>query len=516
MASSIVSSRSGSVSGVIQAGVAAGAGNFIVSLANLGRDAALALAYGTTITVDAFFLALMIPLFMANVATGAYRNTIIPVLERFIHQEGLDKAISLINRLVFSNLPIVLGAGAFLAILVPFYAPFLAGRLPAEVGSLITTMTWAVLPMVMISAYASLAEGPLQALGKYFWPSLLRSAFPLGVALGAILWWNTYGIWGACYGGVLGSLVQLTVIFLLLPKRPPVFDDLSGYGCSAKKEIRQQFSFLSASVAMAYISPIIDQWMASFLEIGAVSALSYANRIIVGAAALAGSALSPALLSHFSRLAAKGRDSRFNHHYIAITRTAWWTGLTMSGIIWVISEPAVSVLYEHGSFTRADAHSVSSLIGWFCLQFPPMLAGIVGASLLSSTGQNKTFFPLSMLIAVVNVVGNLLFMSYYGLAGIALSTVVTYVVSLMTINIILVRRGVVQIHYSLLRDLVVSLATAVALGMFLTIWEGKMSVTPTVEQLLVIGISIGIYGIIAYVCLKEEIHTIWKGIRFSA
>ena len=379
----------------------------------------LALAYGTTITVDAFFLALIIPIFMANVATGAYRNTIIPILERFIHEEGKDKAIRLINRLVFSNLPIVVGAGAFLAMLVPFYAPFLAGRLPTEVGPLIKTLTWAVLPMAMISAYASLAEGPLQTLGKYFWPSLFRSAFPLGVALGAILWGQTYGIWGACYGGVLGSIVQLILICLLLPKRHPILVDLSGYDLSTRKEIRQQFSFLSASVAMAYISPIIDQWMASFLEIGAVSVLSYANRIIVGAAALAGSALSPALLSHFSRLAAKTEDNRVNLHYIAITRMAWWVGLTMTGVMWVISEPAVAVLYEHGSFTRADAYSVSSLIGWFCLQFPPMLAGIVGATLLSSTGHNRVFFPLSVLIAVVNIGGNLLFMSYYGLAGIA-------------------------------------------------------------------------------------------------
>lgn len=511
MTSPLAPSRSvGSVSTVIQAGVATGAGNFIVSLANLGRDAALALAYGTTITVDAFFLALMLPIFMATIATGAYRNTIIPILERIIHEKGKDNAIFLIGRLMLGNLPIVLATGVVLALLAPFYAPLLAGRLPKETGPFIKILTWSVLPMTMISLYATLAEGPLQTFGKYFWPTLLRAALPLGVAFGAILWGQTYGIWGACYGGVLGSTIQLIFVYMLIPKINTISNESSTYDPSTTKEIRQQFGFLSAGVAMAYISPIIDQWMASFLEIGAVSVLSYANRLIVGAAAVVGSAVSPAVLSHFSRLIARGETDRCNSHYLAVIRMTWWGGLAMTGVMWVVSEPAVALLYEHGSFTRIDTHHVSSLIGWFCLQFPPMLSGIVGATFLSATGHNRVFFPISILIAVVNFFGNLVFMSYYGLAGIALSTVVTYLVSLVTINFVLVRKGVVHIPESLIRDLVVSIATAAAIGTFLNIEEGKLSVAPTAEQILLCTLAVVTYGGTAYIRLKEVFSTIWR------
>lgn len=172
------SRSTGSVATVIRAGVATSAGDFIVSLVNLGHDAALALAYSITSTVDAFFLAPMVPIFMAAATTGAHRNTVVPILERISHEKGKDGAAGFISRLMIGNLPIVFAAGASLALSAPFYAPLLAGRLPPETAALIKTLTWAVLPMALISGYASLAEGPLQTLGKYFWPT----AFPLGVA----------------------------------------------------------------------------------------------------------------------------------------------------------------------------------------------------------------------------------------------------------------------------------------------------------------------------------------------
>ena len=504
------SKSTGSASTAVRAGVATSAGNFIVNLVNLGRDAALALAFGTAITVDAFFLALMVPVFLATVATGAYRNTVVPILERIIHEKGKDGTAGLISRLMIGNLRIVFAAGAGLALLAPFYAPLLAGRLPLEAATVIKTLSWAVLPMVLISAYASLAEGPLQTLGKYFWPTVFRAAFPLGVAFGAILWGPTYGIWGACFGGALGSIVQLASTYILFPKRTTHSDELRKHDPSTTREIRQQFGFLSASVAIAYISPLIDQWMASFLEAGAVSVLSYANRLIVGAVSLAASALSSALLPHFSRLAATGETDRLNSHYLAIIRMAWWGGIAMAGIMWIISEPAVALLYEHGSFTRADSLAVSSMVGWFAFQFPPMLVGIIGSAVLSASGHNRVFLPLSILIAIVNAGGNLALMPHYGLPGIALSTILTYFVSLVAINIVLVRRGIVRTHQSLLRDLAVSVIAAAAIGTLLIINEGKLSVLPTAEQLLLCTASVGAYCVVAFICMRKVFSTIWR------
>lgn len=507
--SSLPSARpTNSASTAIHAGLLTTAANTVVHAVNIGRDAALALAFGTTVAVDGFFLAMMIPVFFATVGAGAYRNTIVPILERTIHLYGRVQARELIHRLMGNNLRAVTLVGLVLAVLAPLYSPFLAGRLHTDAAALMTTLTWAVLPMALLSAYAALAEGPLQIVGHYFLPSLFRGALPLGIAAGAILLGPTYGVLGACYGGALGALVQFLATWVLLPGHPGKGAANPNQMPLVQKEIRQQFGMLSAGVAIAYISPLVDQWMASFLGAGAVSVLSYANRLVVGAASLAVSALNPGLLPHFSRLATRGENGLLNKHYAAAVRMTWWVGIVMAGATWLVSEPFVALLYERGQFTHQDSLAVANIVGWFCLQFPPMLAGVAGSAMLSASGQNKTFLPLSVLITTVNAVGNLCLMPIYGLAGIALSTVATYVISLVTINVVLVRKGLIEPPLILLRDVVLSMGTAAALAAFVVMEDAKLAAVPTISQLSMSGLAMGMFGLIAFLCTKEVLRAI--------
>lgn len=492
----------------IRAGMATSLANSVVHVINISRDAALALAFGTTVALDAFFLAMMMPIFLATIGVGAYRNTIVPLLERMIHAKGLAQVAGMIRHLMFRNLRIIGGVGLVLAVLAPVYGPFLAGRLHTDAEALTTTLTWAVLPMALLSASAGLAEGPLQIMGHYFWPALFRGALPLGIALGAILLGPTQGILGACYGGAIGAMIQLCGTWGLLWRHPAGTQLPRGQLVQVTQEVRQQFGLLSAGVAIAYISPLIDQWMASFLGAGAVSILSYANRLIVGAASLAASALSPGLLPHFSRLSARGETVQLNKHYVAAVRMTWWIGIVLAGLTWLLSEPFVVLLYEHGQFTRQDSLAVANIVGWFCLQFPPMLAGVAGSAMLSASGQNRVFLPLSVLIATVNAVGNLCLMPFYGLAGIALSTVVTYAISLVTINVALVRKGLIQPPWILMKDGVISLGTGMTLAAFLLNENAKLTAIPTTPQITLSALALAVFGTIAFLCTKEVLSAI--------
>lgn len=482
--------------------------NSVVHAINIGRDAALAVAFGTSVALDTFFLAMMLPVFLATVGVGAYRNAVVPILERLIHAAGLPQATTFIRRLFTRNLAILAAVGLGIAAMAPLYSPLLAGRLPSDTLTLMTTLSWAVLPMTLVSAAAGLAEGPMQTLGYYFWPAFFRGALPLGIALGALVLGPTYGVLGACYGGACGALIQLTGTWLMLRHHPTGSDLPQEQVQHVSEEVRQQFGLLSAGVAIAYISPLIDQWMAAFLGTGAVSILSYANRLIVGAASLAASALSPGLLPHFSRLAARGETAQLHKHYLAAVRMTWWIGIVLAGLTWVFSEPFVVLLYEHGQFTREDSLAVADIVGWFCLQFPPMLAGIAGSAMLSASGQNKVFLPLSALIATVNAAGNLCLMPFYGLAGIALSTVITYVLSLVTINVMLVRKGLIPPPWGLLRDGVISLGTGIALVLLLLTHDAKLAATPTGSQLALSALALGMFGLVALYCTKEVLLAI--------
>lgn len=506
----------GSVKTFVRAGISSSAGNVIVNFANIGRDASIALAFGTGLNVDAFFLAIMLPIFILTIGTGAYRSTMIPILEKTIHAEGILYVHRMIGRFMTVNVPIVLGAGIILALCVPFYAPLISGSLPGEAATFIKLFTWAALPMLAVSGYASLVEGPLQTQGIFFLSSVLRAGLPLGMAFGAIFLGPQHGILGVCYGGLIGAVLQTILASILLAQQGMLQGVRSPLDRELCKEVRGQFALLSMGVSLSYISPVIDQWMASFLGTGFVSILGYANRLVVGAAALTIGALGPALLPHFSRMVAKGDNNGIKTHYVAVVRLTLWASVALAGVVWLLSEPIVVLLYERGNFVRADSLAVANIIGWFCLQFPPLLVGTIAATLLSAVSLNKVFVPLSILVASVNATTNFILMQWYGLAGIAISTAVTYIASLVTMNIVLYRKGIVRLPQTLLIDLAASMGVASLMALGLMAINGKPGPIPTGQQIVLSTLGIVAYCLIGYVFVKPGLIGKRVGARQNA
>ncbi|NJM45608.1 MAG: hypothetical protein HC860_05050 [Alkalinema sp. RU_4_3] len=65
----------------------------------------------------------------------------------------------------------------------------------------------------------------------------------------------------------------------------------------------------------------------------------------------------------------------------------------------------------------------------FALQIPFHLCGIITVRLLSAAKANQVMLYSALISLTVNVVLNLLFMRWWGVAGIALSTSCVYIVS---------------------------------------------------------------------------------------
>lgn len=478
------------------------------TLANLGRDVAIAAAFGTALNVDAFFLALALPIFILTVGTAAFRSVIVPLLERTAHVSGNESALSVISHFLVRNIAAVLAVAALLAITVPLYAPLLAGKLPSHAAHSIVLFTWAALPMMVISGYAMLTEGPLQTRGQFLLPGIARMGLPLGIAAGAIFLGPTHGIFGACIGGALGSLIQLTISFVALSREGLISKARDSLDRDVVAESRKQFLMLAVGMSIVYISPVINQWMASFLGAGSVSILSYANRLAVGVSALTIGSLGPVLLPYFSRIVAQGNTKSLNNAYVEFVRLSLWAGFGLAGVIWLLSAPVITILFESGNFTRADSYAVANILGWLCLQFPPLLTSTAGFTLISAVNLNKWFIPMSTLNAAVNLAANIILMRLYGLAGIAIATGLTYAVSLITMNLVLYKKDVIRLPLSLAVDFLFSAGTAAILGVVLVILHGKPDANPSGQQLALSMLALVVYFAVAFGFTRRLIRRI--------
>jgi putative peptidoglycan lipid II flippase len=93
------------------------------------------------------------------------------------------------------------------------------------------------------------------------------------------------------------------------------------------------------------------------------------------------------------------------------------------------SHPLIRILFQRGAFTAVDTKIVSRVQAFLSLQIPFYILGQLGVRLISALKRNSVLMVIAGVNLVVNVIFNLISMRYWGVAGIALSTSLVYLVS---------------------------------------------------------------------------------------
>jgi putative peptidoglycan lipid II flippase len=145
-------------------------------------------------------------------------------------------------------------------------------------------------------------------------------------------------------------------------------------------------------------------------------------------------------MPYFSRLAATTEWVeliRTAHHYLK------WTllfSVPLAVLFFVFSEPLVGLLFQRGAFTAKDVHLVGRIQAFYALELPFYLASIIVVRLISAVQANRLLLWASAINLIINVTLNYLFMRWLGVAGIALSTSIVYLVSATVWYFVIMRR----------------------------------------------------------------------------
>jgi putative peptidoglycan lipid II flippase len=202
---------------------------------------------------------------------------------------------------------------------------------------------------------------------------------------------------------------------------------------------------LTMSAVLMSGSTVIDQAMASWLGSGSVSALNYGNKIPAFLAGIGVVALGTAVLPHFSRLVAIGDHAALRHTLKTYTRWILLVSIPLTLAFIACSEWIVRLVFERGAFHAEDTLLVTRIQQMYLLQVPFFVLGMLGVRVLVAMSKNHLLTIMSVVNLAVNVVGNIVFMRWFGVSGIALSTSVVYIVS-MSMILVLVARSLAQAH----------------------------------------------------------------------
>jgi putative peptidoglycan lipid II flippase len=413
---------------ILGAAVTVGIATALVKVAAVFKELVVAWKFGTADALDGFLIALVVPTFIINVAAGSFNAALIPAYIRVREQEGINAAQKLFSGATVWSLGLLAITTILMLLMAPMFLPLMARGFSQEKLDLTYKLLWAITPLVLLDGIIVMWNAVLNAGERFALAALCPVMTPV-ITIVLLLQFQSWGAFALITGLILGAVLEIIILGVAL-KRQGISLMPRWYGFdSHMRQIVSQYAPIMAGAFLMCSSNLVDQSMAAMLQPGSVAALNYGNKVIALPLSLSSTALSTAVIPYFSKMAANedwtGVRSTLKHFLRLILIFA----IPLTAIFIVFSEVIVQTLFQRGSFTASDTHLVAQIQAFYALQIPFYIMAIFVVKLIISMQITHFLMWGSALNLIINIVADYIFMHWFGVKGIALSTSCVYLFS---------------------------------------------------------------------------------------
>lgn len=406
--------------------VTVGALTAVAKVASLVKEAAVASAYGRGEDVDAFrvaYLAASAGVFLVSLAFNA---ALVPAVVEARARRGPAAAESLAAGAIAILAAFLLVGTLALVLLAEPVARVVGWGLDAgsvaDAGRLLAWMA----PVLALQGLALSWAGVLNAERRFLVTGIAPIATPLACLASLLLLAGSWGIAAYALGMVAGAGLELLVVLAgragtggrVLPRRGDV-------GAEARALVAR-VPPLALGALLIVLTTFVDIAMASTLGAGAVAALGYGIVLVSGLLSVVGGAVGTAVLPHFAHLVAEGDGAGVRRSLRTWVLVLLGVTVPLSVGLAAFSRPLTELLFERGAFSGADTRVVASVQALYLLQLPGFVLHQLGRGVLAALGARRAILGLGVATLAMDVVFNLVFMRWLGVAGLALSTATFY------------------------------------------------------------------------------------------
>ncbi|KKC37757.1 hypothetical protein WH87_08600 [Devosia epidermidihirudinis] len=341
-------------------------------VAGFARDALMAAVLGTGPAADAFNAAFRFPnLFRRLFAEGAFNTAFVPMFSTALETQSREEAKLLASRimswLVAAILIVTILAEIFME---PIMRVFVPGFDDPEKFALTVFLTRIMFPylacMSLMAAYGAI----LNTLGRFFAAAFapiilnivnIAALVPLAIF---VLDDRADAAFWVAIATMLGGIAQLALVYGAV-RRAGFVPRITLPRPNA--EVRR-FWLLAIPAILAggitQINIVVGTIIASSAE-GAISILSYADRLYQLPLGIIGIAIGTVLLPELSRHLSAGRNEAAKQSQDQSLLLAMLLSMPAAAALASLSVPIVRVLFERGAFdAAATGHVAEALVGY--------------------------------------------------------------------------------------------------------------------------------------------------------
>jgi putative peptidoglycan lipid II flippase len=402
-------------------------------ITGLARELVIASHFGASAWTDAFNVAFRIPNLLRRLfGEGAFSQAFVPILAETRTREGDDTTRRLIDAVATVLFWVLLLACIVGVVGAPVIVWAMASHLERYDAAVVMTR-W-MFPYIGFMSLVALSAGILNTWRRF----AVSAATPvlLNVASIASAWWlspvlaarGIEPIYSLAIGVMIGGVLQLGVqipALLRIGGMPHI-----GMGPAAIKRawrhpgvhrVLKQMAPAVLGVSVAQLSLLINTQIASSVGVGAVSWLTYADRLMEFPTALLGVALGVVLLPQLSAIQSKNDVTSYSALLDWGLRLVALLALPCAVALLVFAKPLVAVLFHYGAFQARDVEQTTvALMG-----YGVGLMGIIAVKVLAPgfyAQQNiRTPVKIAVVVLALTQLLNLVFVPLFAHAGLALS-----------------------------------------------------------------------------------------------
>ena len=405
-------------------------------ITGLVRELLVAAAFGASATTDAFNVAFRIPNLLRRLfAEGAFSQAFVPILAETRARHGDEATHNLVNAvgtLLFAALLVTCVLGVVGA---PVLVWAMASGLQESGGfNAAVVMTRWMFPYIGFMSLVALSAGILNTFGRFAVPAatpVLLNVCTIGAAAFVSPLFRDHGIEpvyalavGVMVGGVLQLALQVPAL-LRIGMVPRIGLTLSAWRAARAHpgtgRVLRQMGPAVLGVSVAQLSLLVNTQIASHLGAGAVSWLTYADRLMEFPTAMLGVALGVVLLPQLSRAQAGGDVSQFSALLDWGLRLVVLLALPSAVALLLFAKPLVAVLYHYGRFSANDVQQTVLALSCYGVGLMGLVAVKVLAPGFYASQDIRTPVRIAVVVLVITQCFNAIFVPMIGHAGLALS-----------------------------------------------------------------------------------------------
>lgn len=397
---------------------------FISRIFGLFRELFIANLFGATSVADAVNVAFKLPnLFRRIFGEGALSIVFVPIFNSRMHESktAAQKFVGETFILLLITVTILVALiEVFMPSLMFIIAPgFYEDKNKFDLTILLCRIT---LPYLVFISVSALFGAVLNSIGRFaafaFVPILLNITIIIGTIL---LQSHISSAVSISLSIAIAGVLQVVFMTLALKRSKMLFPLVFNVKDKDVKKLVVNMGPATLSSGVQQLNLFLSQSIASFIP-GAVSILSYADRIYQFPLSIIGITFGTILLPELSRIyRTNDVDLALKVQNKAIKSSLLLSLPATFGII-ALSHPIIHVIYEHGAFSPEDTLKTAQTISAFAFGLPAFVLSKVLMTIFYANHDTATPLKITIYSLLANTLLNLLLMIPFDHVGIALGS----------------------------------------------------------------------------------------------